>query len=104
MSTTALPSQPAAASKAALDAAIKDSEASSSSSQTADSANAAASTEPSSSNGAADADDSLAADESVRTVFDDKEDFNVKHPLFNVWTLWFDNPSHKAVSTNSRAF
>lgn len=96
MSTSALPPQPAAASKAALDAAIKENEASSSSQQNADSANAASTAEAS--NGA-DADDSL-ADESVRTVFDDKEDFNVKHPLFNVWTLWFDNPSHKAVSAS----
>ncbi|CAG8676988.1 16354_t:CDS:2, partial [Cetraspora pellucida] len=32
----------------------------------------------------------------VRTVFSDPANFNVKHPLFNSWTLWFDNPGKKA--------
>ena len=27
------------------------------------------------------------------TVFDDAENFNVKHPLMNKWTLWFTKPS-----------
>lgn len=27
------------------------------------------------------------------TVFDDKDNFNVKHPLENHWTLWFTKPS-----------
>ena len=31
----------------------------------------------------------------IRTVFQDPVKFNVKHPLYNVWTLWFDNPGHK---------
>jgi translation initiation factor 4E len=26
------------------------------------------------------------------TVFHDKENFNVKHPLQNKWTLWFTKP------------
>jgi translation initiation factor 4E len=28
----------------------------------------------------------------VRTVFHDPENFNVKHPLMNTWTLWFTKP------------
>jgi translation initiation factor 4E len=26
------------------------------------------------------------------TVFHDKDNFNVKHPLMNKWTLWFTKP------------
>ncbi|KAF2671778.1 eukaryotic translation initiation factor 4E [Microthyrium microscopicum] len=29
---------------------------------------------------------------SVRTVFHDSDNFNVKHPLMNTWTLWFTKP------------
>lgn len=93
--TTALPAQPAAASKAAVDAAIKDSTQS-----TADTADAASDQNGSSSQAADidNEDDAAAGDTSIRTIFDDKEDFNVKHPLYNIWTLWFDNPSHKSAS------
>jgi len=28
----------------------------------------------------------------VRTVFHDPDNFNVKHPLLNTWTLWFTKP------------
>lgn len=28
----------------------------------------------------------------IKTVFDDPENFNVKHPLMNTWTLWFTKP------------
>ena len=31
-------------------------------------------------------------DSEVRTVFHDPENFNVKHPLMNTWTLWFTKP------------
>ncbi|KAF2729507.1 eukaryotic translation initiation factor 4E [Polyplosphaeria fusca] len=31
-------------------------------------------------------------DNAIRTVFDDPENFNVKHPLMNKWTLWFTKP------------
>lgn len=31
------------------------------------------------------------SDEPV-TVFHDKDNFNVKHPLMNEWTLWFTKP------------
>jgi translation initiation factor 4E len=27
------------------------------------------------------------------TVFHDKDNFNVKHPLMHKWTLWFTKPS-----------
>lgn len=80
MTAAQVPPQAAAASKAALDSAVKDQ---SSSEQAASSTT---------SEDGAKADGDRPA---VRTVFDDKDDFNVKHPLFNVWTLWFDNPSHK---------
>lgn len=32
----------------------------------------------------------------VTTVFHDRINYNVKHPLHNSWTLWFDNPHKKA--------
>lgn len=28
----------------------------------------------------------------IRTVFHDADNFNVKHPLMNTWTLWFTKP------------
>ncbi|KLO20219.1 eukaryotic translation initiation factor 4E class I [Schizopora paradoxa] len=31
----------------------------------------------------------------IRTVFSNPKDFNVKHPLYSAWTLWFDSPSTK---------
>lgn len=37
-----------------------------------------------------------AADEAKggdKTVFDSPTDFNVKHPLYAPWTLWFDSAS-----------
>ncbi|KAI8955020.1 translation initiation factor eIF 4e-like domain-containing protein [Xylaria longipes] len=36
--------------------------------------------------------DAASADQLV-TVFHDKDNFNVKHPLQNKWTLWFTKPS-----------
>ncbi|KAI8379154.1 translation initiation factor eIF 4e-like domain-containing protein [Radiomyces spectabilis] len=35
-------------------------------------------------------------DEPITTVFHDRLNYNVKHPLHNTWTLWFDNPGKKA--------
>lgn len=34
---------------------------------------------------------SKAGDDQI-TVFHDPENFNVKHPLMNEWTLWFTKP------------
>lgn len=34
-----------------------------------------------------------ALDEDTITVFHDANNFNVKHPLANTWTLWFTKPS-----------
>jgi len=34
------------------------------------------------------------------TAFDDSVHFNVKHPLQNKWTLWFDNPGKKSNQSN----
>lgn len=28
----------------------------------------------------------------LKTVFHDKDNFNVKHPLMSTWTLWFTKP------------
>lgn len=33
--------------------------------------------------------------ETIRTVFNDPTNFNVKHPLYSSWTLWFDSPATK---------
>ncbi|KAJ7070971.1 eukaryotic translation initiation factor 4E class I [Mycena amicta] len=33
--------------------------------------------------------------ETIRTVFSDPTNFNVKHPLYSPWTLWFDSPQTK---------
>lgn len=28
----------------------------------------------------------------IKTIFHDKDNFNVKHPLENKWTLWYTKP------------
>lgn len=33
--------------------------------------------------------------ETLKTVFNDPKNFNVKHPLYSAWTLWFDSPATK---------
>ncbi|KAK7463641.1 eukaryotic translation initiation factor 4E [Stygiomarasmius scandens] len=33
--------------------------------------------------------------EGIKTVFSDPKNFNVKHPLYSSWTLWFDSPLTK---------
>ncbi|KAK0543303.1 eukaryotic translation initiation factor 4E [Tilletia horrida] len=38
----------------------------------------------------------------ITTVFQDQNHFNVKHPLWHSWTLWFDNPSAKAGGGNHK--
>lgn len=45
-------------------------------------------------NGSSESQDKPASadDNAVRTVFHDPENFNVKHPLMNTWTLWFTKP------------
>ncbi|ORZ12730.1 translation initiation factor eIF 4e-like domain-containing protein [Absidia repens] len=42
--------------------------------------------------------DAPATIDSVTTVFHDRINYTVKHPLQNTWTLWFDNPGKKANS------
>ncbi|KAL4064890.1 translation initiation factor eIF 4e-like domain-containing protein [Scleroderma yunnanense] len=39
--------------------------------------------------------DMQAQAEGIRTVFSDPTNFNVKHPLYSAWTLWFDSPATK---------
>ncbi len=41
------------------------------------------------------------ADEHI-TVFHDKDNFNVKHPLMHEWTLWFTKPPSGKVWQLSR--
>ena len=67
---SALAPEPAAASKAALDVALEENQVSAPNTDNNDESQA-------------------------RTVFQDPVHFNVKHPLYNEWTMWFDNPSHK---------
>lgn len=50
--------------------------------------------EDSATNGAA-----KSGDEQI-TVFHDKENFNVKHPLMHEWTLWFTKPPSGKVRLN----
>jgi len=40
--------------------------------------------------------------DTITTVFQDHNHFNVKHPLWNTWTLWFDNPSAKQGAAGGR--
>jgi translation initiation factor 4E len=37
----------------------------------------------------------------ARTVFEDPVSFNVKHPLYSSWTLWFDSPATKNKGGNA---
>lgn len=39
-------------------------------------------------------------DDKPVTVFHDKDNFNVKHPLQNKWTLWFTKPPSGKVWRN----
>lgn len=34
--------------------------------------------------------------DSDRTVFEDPKTFNVKHPLYSSWTLWYDSPNTRS--------
>jgi len=38
------------------------------------------------------ADESEASADEIKTVFHDVNNFNVKHPLMNTWSLWFTKP------------
>lgn len=77
--TSSLPAGPAAASSAALDTAIVE-------------------TNGDDSNTTLEEGELQESADQIRTVFTDPENFNVKHPLYNNWTLWFDNPSAKGLS------
>ena len=35
-----------------------------------------------------------------RTIFADPQNFTIKHPLQNSWTLWYDNPGKKTSQTS----
>lgn len=55
-------------------------------------------------NGAANdaANDAAENGDKTVTVFHDKDNFNVKHPLSNRWTLWFTKPASGKVRSVSR--
>lgn len=36
--------------------------------------------------------DSVSSSDEIKTVFHDVNNFNVKHPLMNSWSLWFTKP------------
>ncbi|KAG9009201.1 eukaryotic translation initiation factor 4E [Tulasnella sp. JGI-2019a] len=40
----------------------------------------------------------LSLNDIPRTIFEDPMTFNVKHPLYTSWTLWFDSPQTKGKS------
>lgn len=61
------------------------------------------STIPVSPEGAASAPSASEATSEV-TVFHDKENFNVKHPLMNEWTLWFTKPPSGKVGRRIRRY
>ena len=46
--------------------------------------------------------DNTARDSEICTVFHDPENFNVKHPLMNTWTLWFTKPPSGKVRARLR--
>jgi len=56
------------------------------------------STIPISPGGATDENKKPSGDSEQITVFHDKDNFNVKHPLMNKWTLWFTKPPSGKVS------
>jgi len=83
--SSALSGQALQASRAALSAALADHSVSS----TADDDN------DSNDQGEVQEVDMQAQADGIRTVFSDPTNFNVKHPLYASWTLWFDSPSTK---------
>lgn len=89
-SSSTLPTQAAQAASTALESAIH-----------------SKSQDPSNSAAGPDAKDSVTAEDTQDgqqpiTVFQDPNNFNVKHPLYNRWTLWFDNPTQKGASKGSK--
>jgi len=108
-SGSTLPGPALNAARAALNSALndKDPETSSPSSEDTNPQEAApTSTDPNGTNGATSATeepeegeiqelDLAAHAEEIRTVFSDPTNFNVKHPLYSSWTLWFDSPVTK---------
>lgn len=93
-STSTLPAGPAAASSAALEAAISEKNGTNGVGGEAESETKGATNQDGEAGEAA-------SDSQIRTVFTDPENFNVKHPLYNKWTLWFDNPSAKGLGKAS---
>jgi len=94
--TSTLPAPALTASRAALNAALADQQAAKSVKADADNG-----TEPNGESaemlepGEIQEVDMQAQADGIRTVFSDPTNFNVKHPLYSPWTLWFDSPATK---------
>ncbi|KII93218.1 hypothetical protein PLICRDRAFT_170997 [Plicaturopsis crispa FD-325 SS-3] len=85
--SSSLPAPALQASRAALNAALADANPDAKPVETADDAEA----EP----GEIQEVNMEAQAEGIKTVFNDPKNFNVKHPLYSPWTLWFDSPATK---------
>ncbi|EKM61187.1 uncharacterized protein PHACADRAFT_247635 [Phanerochaete carnosa HHB-10118-sp] len=83
-SASTLPGPALQASKAALNAALAEEE-----------AKIAANGDAQSEDGEIQEVDMQQQADAIRTVFNDPTNFNVKHPLYSSWTLWFDSPATK---------
>ncbi|KZT05931.1 eukaryotic translation initiation factor 4E class I [Laetiporus sulphureus 93-53] len=88
---SSLPQPALQASQAALNSAMADNQIKENGSEEGKKENGAADLEP----GEIQEVDMQAQADNIRTVFDDPKNFNVKHPLYSPWTLWFDSPSTK---------
>jgi translation initiation factor 4E len=95
-STSPLPPPALAASRAALNAAFADQQSAEPVKADADSTSEPNIEDPDSLEpGEIQEIDMQAQAEGIRTVFSDPTNFNVKHPLYSPWTLWFDSPATK---------
>ncbi|KDQ63683.1 hypothetical protein JAAARDRAFT_120254 [Jaapia argillacea MUCL 33604] len=92
-SVSSLPGPALQASKNALTAALSENDTSDSASPPPRTEQTAA--EDSSEPGEIQEVDMLQQAETLKTVFSDPQNFNVKHPLYSPWTLWFDSPATK---------
>ncbi|EJD03866.1 translation initiation factor eIF4e [Fomitiporia mediterranea MF3/22] len=94
-SASSLPASAMQASRAALSAALSEAKESDGTSDVTNASPEAATNGDDMEDGEIQEVDMESQAEGIRTVFSDPTNFNVKHPLFSPWTLWFDSPSTK---------
>ncbi|THH06809.1 hypothetical protein EW145_g3831 [Phellinidium pouzarii] len=94
-SASSLPAAAMQASKATLSAALADENETNGASDASKSSPPEASSNGDLEDGEIQEVDMESQADGIRTVFSDPTNFNVKHPLFSPWTLWFDSPSTK---------